>query len=73
MFPNVFPLNLGSMKTYKKSQTSPKSVKKLQNEVHCCDALVLAAILDAILDVEKMPNGKLNSPGRFCLYDVLGC
>ena len=53
MFPNVFPLNLGWMKTYKKSQTSPKSVKKLQNEVHRCDALVLAAILDAILDVEK--------------------
>ena len=50
---NVFPLNPGHRKTYKKTQRSQTSVKGLRNEVHHCESLKLAAILDAILDFEK--------------------
>ena len=57
MFPKVFPLNLGPRKSYKKTQRSPKSVKGLQNEVHYCESLELAAILDAILDFANAQGG----------------
>ena len=40
-------------KTYKKTQRSQTSVKGLRKEVHHCESLKLAAILDAILDFEK--------------------
>ena len=53
MFPQVFPLNPAPRETYKKTQRSPKSDRRLQNEVHPCESLELAAILDAILDFEK--------------------
>ena len=53
MVPNVFPLNPGHRKTYKKTQRSQTSVNGLRNEVHHCESLKLAAILDAILDFEK--------------------
>ena len=51
--PNVFPLTPGHRKTYKKTQRSQTSVKGLRKEVHHCESLKLAAILDAILDFEK--------------------
>ena len=53
MVPNVLPLNPGHWKTYKKTQRSQTSVKGLRKEVHHCESLKLAAILDAILDFEK--------------------
>ena len=53
MFPQVFPLNPAPRETYKKTQRSPKYDRRLQNEVHLCESLELAAILDAILDFEK--------------------
>ena len=53
MVPNVFPLNPGHWKTYKKTQRSQTSVKGLRKEVLHCESLKLAAILDAILDFEK--------------------
>ena len=36
-----------------KTQRSLKYDRRLQNEVHPCESLELAAILDAILDFEK--------------------
>ena len=76
MFPKVFPLNPGPRKTHKKTQRSPKSVKRLQNEVHHCECPKLAAILDTSLEswwswrpswiLEKSP--KLNFlSARCCL------
>ena len=53
MVPNVFPLNPGHWKTYKKTQRSQTSVKGLRKEVLHCESLKLAAILNAILDFEK--------------------
>ena len=46
MIPQVFSLNPAQRETYKKIQKSPKYAKKLQNEVHRCESLELAAILD---------------------------
>ena len=53
MFSKVFPLNLAPRETYKKTQRSPKYDWRLQNKVHPCESLELAAILDDILDFEK--------------------
>ena len=58
MVPNVFPLNPGHRNTYKKTQTSSKSVKGFQKEVHHCKSLELVAILDAILDFAKCSRVK---------------
>ena len=53
MVPNVFPLKPGHKQTYIKTQRPQTSVKGLRKEVHHCESLKLAAILDAILDFEK--------------------
>ena len=53
MFPQVFSSNPAPRETYKKTQRSPKYDRRLQNEVHPCESMELAAILDAILDFEK--------------------
>ena len=53
MVPTVFLLNPGHRKTYKKTQRSTKYIKRLRKEVHHCESLELAAILEAILDFEK--------------------
>ena len=41
------------MKTYQKTQRSPKYVRRLQNEVHPCESLQLASKMATILDFEK--------------------
>ena len=53
MVPNIFSLNPEHRKTSKKTQRSQPSLKGLRKEVHHCESLKLADILDAILDFEK--------------------
>ena len=65
MVPNVFPLNPGHRKTYKKTHRSQTSVRGLRKVVHNCELLKLVAILDAILDFQKCSRVSWIHPADF--------
>ena len=58
VFPKVIPLNPEPKKTYIQIKKSVNSIKSMQKYINHCESLELAAILDAILDFEKLSKIK---------------